>query len=113
MTTQQPSRLRDRLPGVLAALGSPLFVLAVFWLAADACRRFWPQAFPVVTVAALLLWLGTIYLVGRTIHRLIWRDRVSEAGAFGKFLMTALLTALWFGIIAQSLALAFPAYFKR
>jgi hypothetical protein len=108
-----PQPLRHRLPGVVAALASPLFVLVVFWVAAKACVRFLPGAFPVVAVMGLLLWLGTIYLVGRTIHRLLWQGRVTEAGPWGKALLTALFTALWFGVVAQGLALAFPTYFQR
>jgi hypothetical protein len=102
-----------RLAGVVAAFGSPLFVLAAVWIAATACLRYAPAAFPVVVVVALLLWVGSIYLVARVIHRLLWRDRVTDAGPWGKALLTGLLTVLWFGAIAQTLALVFPTYFKR
>ena len=66
-----------------------------------------------VAVLGLLLWLASIYVVGRTIHRLLWQGRVTEAGGWGKLLLTALFTAIWFGVIAQGLALAFPGYFQR
>ena len=102
-----------RLAGVLAAFGSPLFVLAIVWIVASLCQRYFPPAFPVVAAVGLLLWLGTIYLVARVIHRLLWQGRVTEAGPYGKVLLTALLTVLWFGAIAQGLALAFPTFFKR
>jgi hypothetical protein len=102
-----------RLAGVVATFASPLFVLAGFWIAATLCQRHAPGAFPVVAVAGLLLWLGSIYLVGRVIHRLLWRDRVTDAGTVGKVLMTGLLTVLWFGAIAQGLSFAFPTYFER
>jgi hypothetical protein len=105
--------LGDRLPSVVAALGSPLFVLALVWGLAQLSTRHLPAAFPAVAVTGLLLWAGSIYLVGRTIHRLLWSGRTTEGGPWGKMLLTALLTALWFGVIAQGLALAFPTYFQR
>jgi hypothetical protein len=102
-----------RLPAVVAALGSPFFALALFWLMASACTRWAPALFPAVAVVGVLLWVVTIYLVARTIHRLLWQGRVTEATGWGKAMMTAVLTALWFGFVAQGLALAFPGYFKK
>ncbi len=88
-------------------------MLAFTWIAATLCLRYARAVFPVVAVAGLLLWLGTIFLVARLIHRWLWRNRVTDASRWGKVLMTGLLTALWFGAIAQGLALAFPGYFER
>jgi hypothetical protein len=104
---------RDGAPGIVAALASPLFVLAGVWGVARVVTRLAPGAFPVVAVGGLLLWLGSIYLVGRTIHALLWRGRATDATPWGKFLLTGLFTALWFGVVAQGLALAFPTYFQR
>jgi hypothetical protein len=113
-TTSPPSAPAGRrLPAVVAALGSPFFALALFWLLATACARWAPALFPAVAVLGLLMWLGTIYLVVRTFHRLLWQGRVTEASGWGKAMMTAVLTALWFGFVAQGLALAFPGYFKK
>jgi hypothetical protein len=108
-----PGAAGHRLAGLVAALGSPLFALAFVWIVATLCVRYLPAAFPAVWVIAILLWLGCIYLVARVIHQRLWRDRVTEAGRYGKALLTGLLTVLWFGAIAQGLALAFPTYFKR
>ena len=102
-----------RAAGFVAALSSPLFVLAVVWVAGTLCQRHAPGAFPAVAIAALLLWLGSIYLVARTAHRLMWRNRATEAGPWGKALLTGLVTILWIGAIAQLLAVVFPNYFQR
>lgn len=102
-----------RVTRLVAALATPIFVLAVVWGAGTLAQRFAPRALTAVAVLGLALWAGSIYVVGRGLHRALWSSRQTEAGPLGKLLLTALLTVLWFGLLAQSLALAFPAYFRR
>ena len=59
----------------MAALGSPLFVLAIVWIDGHPVRALRAGRLPAVVVLALLLWLGSIYLVARIIHRLLWVGR--------------------------------------
>ena len=103
----------NRFTRLALALATPVFVLVVVWAAGTLAQRFAPRALMGVAVAGLLLWAGSIYVVGRGLHRALWQDRQTDAGPWGKLLLTALGTALWFGLLAQLLALAFPAYFKR
>ena len=103
----------NRFTQLVLALATPVFVLALVWGAAQLCQRFAPGAFPAVAVTGLILWALSIYVVGRGLHRALWQGRQTEAGPWGKLLLTALATVLWFGLLAQLLAIAFPAYFKR
>jgi len=102
-----------RVTRLAIALATPVFVLLVVWAAATLVQRFAPGALNAVAVLGLLLWLGSIYVVGRGLHRALWHGRQTEAGVWGKLLLTALITMLWFGLLARLLALAFPFYFKR
>ena len=54
---------------------------------------------------------GSIYVVGRGLHRALWHDRQTEAGVWGKLLLTALVTALWFGLLAQVAGVRLPGLF--
>jgi hypothetical protein len=103
MLANEPERMAPmaRVTRLVAALATPVFVLAVVWVAGTLAQRFAPRALTAVAVLGPALW--------RT-----GKDaRQSEAGPWGKLLLTALLTVLWFGLLAQSLALLFPAYFRR
>jgi hypothetical protein len=102
-----------RVTRLVVALATPVFVLAAVWVAGTLAQRFAPRALTAVAVLGLALWAGSIYLVGRGLHRALWQGQQTEAGPWGKLLLTGLLTVLWFGLLAQSLALAFPAYFRR
>jgi hypothetical protein len=103
----------DRVTRLVITLATPVFVLLVVWAAGTLVQRFAPGALNAVAVVGLLLWLGSIYVVGRGLHRALWHGRQTEAGIWGKLLLTTLITVLWFGLLAQLLALAFPFYFKR
>jgi hypothetical protein len=119
MLANEPERMAPmaRVTRLAAALATPVFVLALVWVAGTLAQRFAPRALTAVAALGLALWAGSIYLVGRELHRALWRTgkdaRQTEAGPWGKLLLTALLTVLWFGLLAQSLALLFPAYFRR
>src|SRR5688572_21093469 len=102
-----------RVTRLVITLATPVFVLVVVWAAGTLVQRFAPGALSAVSVFGLLLWLGSIYVVGRGLHRALWHGRQTEAGIWGKLLLTALITVLWFGLLARLLAFAFPAYFQR
>ena len=102
-----------RVTRLVIALATPVFVLVVVWAAGTLVQRFAPGALNAVAMVGLLLWLGSIYLVGRGLHRAVWHGRQTEAGMWGKLLLTALITMLWFGLLARLLAFAFPSYFQR
>ena len=102
-----------RVTRLVIALATPVFVLVVVWAAGTLVQRFAPGALNAVAVVGLLLWLGSIYVVGRGLHRALWHGRQTEAGMWGKLLLTALIAMLWFGLLARLLAFAFPTYFQR
>jgi hypothetical protein len=108
----------NRYTRLAVTLCTPVFVLLFTWTGGMLAQRFAPGAMTVVAVVGLLLWVASIYVVARGLHRALWqRDdggvRQTEAGPWGKLLLTALLTVLWFGLLAQVLALAFPVLFRR
>jgi hypothetical protein len=103
----------NRLTRLAISLATPALVLAVVWVGGTLARRHAPGAVSVVAVLGVLLWVGSIHVVGRGLHRALWQERQTDAGPWGKLLLTALITVLWFGLMAQLLALALPHQFRR